>query len=149
MRAFGRFRSIAGQQASSDFPGVTTSKLVAGVDVDPPGAGRFRLPLRDLIDLDLPHEQTEVPQDRVVGERRRAPIDWGRAYAAWRRVVMSDVCLIGMAFGLWRTTRSSGLSEQGLYGGAAELRLWCRTDPIARKIATLERGDPLGVGLDA
>jgi hypothetical protein len=35
------------------------------------------------------------------------------AYAAWRRVVMSDACLAGMAFGLWRTTRSSGLAEQG------------------------------------
>jgi hypothetical protein len=44
---------------------------------------------------------------------------FGRAYAAWRRVVMSDACLTGMAFGLWRTTLSSGLTEQGSYGGGA------------------------------
>jgi hypothetical protein len=43
-----------------------------------------------------------------------------RANAACRRVVMSDACLSGMAFGLWRTTRSSSLTEQGSSGcGAA------------------------------
>jgi hypothetical protein len=34
--------------------------------------------------------------------------DTGAPNAAWRRIVMSDACLTGMAFGLWRTTLRQG-----------------------------------------
>jgi hypothetical protein len=52
---------------------------------------------------------------------------------------MSDACLTGMAIGLWRTTRSSSLTEQGSYGcGAAKASI--RLDGRSTIAVSLDHG---------
>jgi hypothetical protein len=86
----------------------------ADLATEPRGPPRLAGPVGDIA------ARSGALQDRPRFAAPLAPnAGYERADAARRRVVMSDACLTGMAFGLWRTTRSSSLTEQGSYGGGA------------------------------